>query len=300
MRTAVIIVTYNRAQYLADALGALLPQLSSEDNVFVIDNGSSDGTRELVPRDFPTVTFIESTDNVGGAGGFSYGVDLALALGYQFAWLMDDDGEPAPDAYQALMDARAAAPGAPMWTSTTWFYHGTVEEARLGEHLTAAIEGTDTGTGVIPAVRATFVGLLVNLEHARRQPLPIADFFIWHDDSEYTARLTRHQPGVRVLDSRIIHPFKAEYVDFGERLRFDIRNRLWILRDRKLGAQWLRKEELRVIPRVIAKQAIKSKRKSLYLKSLTRGLREGLFTRPHLDQPGELLQRWDFPGTPTA
>ncbi len=292
MRIAVVIVTFNRWEYLKSALSAILPQLSPQDAVFVIDNGSSDGTRKLLPRTFPAVRVLLADENVGGAGGFAFGLDLAMAEGFSHAWLMDDDGEPAPDALAELVHAVDDQPDAPWWTSTTWFYRGTVEQARRGESLTPAIPGTDGKFGTLPARRATFVGLLVNLDVARREPLPVADFFIWHDDSEYTARLSRATAGVRSLSSSIIHPFKAEYVDFGERLRYDIRNRIWILRSRKLGARWLRSEELVTIPKVIVKQALKSRRKSVYLRCLAQGVFEGWFTKPRVEERGSLLTRW--------
>lgn len=291
-RIAVVIVTYNRWNYLTSALTALLPQLGADDAVFVVDNGSSDGTRERLAKEFPSVRAVLTDENVGGAGGFAFGIDLAIAEGYSYAWLMDDDGEPAPDALAELLVVMDAHPEAPWWTSTTWFYHGTVEAARNGELLTPAVEGTDGTSGTIDAWRATFVGLMVNLAAARRQPLPVADFFIWHDDSEYTARLSRTAPGVRSLSSRIIHPYKENYVDFGERLRYDVRNRLWILRHRALGSAGLRREELTSIPKVIAKQAIRSKRKSLYVRSVVSGLSEGMFRRPRIELPGELISRW--------
>lgn len=293
MSTAVIIVTYNRWAYLQAGLRALGPQLSPDDNIIVVDNGSTDGTRENVATEFPSVQLIKSTSNIGGAGGFALGLDVALSRHFTHAWLMDDDGEPAPDAYATLMEAARSLPNAAFWASTTWFYHGTVEDARSGLGLTPAIPGSGDAEYVTYTHKATFVGLLINLNVARRQALPLSDFFIWHDDSEYTARLSRERPGVRVSASQIIHPFKEEYLDFGERLRYDIRNRLWILRNRALGAPWLRREQLRAVPRTIASQALRSRNKATYFRALASGLKQGLLQRPNVDHPGSLVKRWD-------
>ena len=51
--------------------------------------------------------------NTGGAGGFAYGLALALADGADLVWLMDDDTVPEPGALRALLDARRPGAGRP-------------------------------------------------------------------------------------------------------------------------------------------------------------------------------------------
>lgn len=33
-------------------------------------------------------------ENIGGSGGFYEGIRIAYDMGYEFIWLMDDDGRP--------------------------------------------------------------------------------------------------------------------------------------------------------------------------------------------------------------
>ena len=47
---------------------------------------------------FPAVRLAELARNYGGAGGFAYGMALALADGADLIWLMDDDTVPEPGA----------------------------------------------------------------------------------------------------------------------------------------------------------------------------------------------------------
>ena len=104
---AVVIVTFNRADLLTGMLDGLAAQTRKPDAVFVIDNASTDHTREVLEaraklRDIP-LELTHSSDNLGGAGGFSLGVRQAYAAGHDRIWLVDDDVVPAPDCLEVLM-----------------------------------------------------------------------------------------------------------------------------------------------------------------------------------------------------
>lgn len=73
---AIVIVTYNSAHVIDDLLDSLPPALDGmEADVVVVDNGSSDGTRELLEaRGGCTVVH---SDNVGYAAGINRGIAAA-------------------------------------------------------------------------------------------------------------------------------------------------------------------------------------------------------------------------------
>lgn len=294
MNVVAVVVTYNRRSDLTECLSALRSQTRRPDRIIVVDNGSTDGSRELVLSDFPEVELFGATENVGGAGGFSFGLDKAIGAGGDVAWLMDDDAEPTATALERLLAVQEANPGAPFWTSTTFFYDGTITEARDGKKLRPATVDVDRGDRTALTREATFVGVLINLRVAKAEPLPIADFFIWHDDSEYTSRLARNEPGVRALDSHILHPYKVIYGDFGDRLRYDLRNRLWILTGKNLANSEVRRRQLILIPKILAKQLLVSESKKRYARNVGKGLREGLGSRPRLLRPGALADSRAF------
>ncbi len=50
MRHSVIIPMLNGAAYVRDAIASALPQLADDDEVLVVDNGSTDGSRDLVAQ----------------------------------------------------------------------------------------------------------------------------------------------------------------------------------------------------------------------------------------------------------
>jgi len=74
-KTSVIIVTYNHAKYMRNCISSVLKNTPSE--VIVVDNGSSDGTVELIEKEFPQVKLIRSPRNLGYGGGNNFGVKHA-------------------------------------------------------------------------------------------------------------------------------------------------------------------------------------------------------------------------------
>ena len=100
---AAVVVTCNRRQLLLEALAAVHAQSRAPDAVIVVDNASADGTAGAVRRHYPSVRLAELTRNTGGAGGFAYGMALALAGGADLIWLMDDDTVPKLGALRALL-----------------------------------------------------------------------------------------------------------------------------------------------------------------------------------------------------
>lgn len=68
MDLSIIIVNWNTEKLLRDCLTSVIagrPALNLE--IFVVDNGSSDGSPEMVEREFPNVILIKNADNRGFA-----------------------------------------------------------------------------------------------------------------------------------------------------------------------------------------------------------------------------------------
>src|SRR6516162_5188147 len=112
-RVIAVVVTYNRRDLLLEALAAVHAQTRAPDAVIVVDNASADGTAEAVRTKFPAVHLAQLTRNSGGAGGFAYGMALALADHADLIWVMDDDTMPEPAALAALLAARDRHPAPP-------------------------------------------------------------------------------------------------------------------------------------------------------------------------------------------
>ncbi len=99
-RVVCVIVTRDRPGTLRTCLAELASQSRPPDHVVVVDNGIRTGddtptTAPLVRDSGLDHTHLPSRTNLGGAGGFAYGILTARALGADWVWLADDDGRPA-------------------------------------------------------------------------------------------------------------------------------------------------------------------------------------------------------------
>jgi len=116
---SVVIVSWNVRDLLAGCLHSLLADLNRsrfEAWVWVVDNASTDGTPEMVARDFPTVHLIASRENLGFAAGNNLALKSVLretehaTRNTQYVWLLNPDTEVLPGATAALVEALEAHP----------------------------------------------------------------------------------------------------------------------------------------------------------------------------------------------
>ena len=286
-------MSYNRMDLLRKCLTALQSQDRQPDEIILVDNGSTDGSPAMVRNEFPGVTVYETGANLGGAGGFAWGIERALAAGHDAAWLMDDDAEPLPGSLRPLAEAMESAPSRPGFiTSLVVNEAGEPNKGHLPdlsrdiEHQLKASE-----VGGMAVNSASFVGVLIDLKAAASMPLPYADFFIWFDDAEYTRRLSRGAYGVVLPQSRISHPEKQNQKDMGGRLYYFIRNNLWLQRLDPAPRSLLRNPiRWGVGMTVVALiQGVRAEDKKLWLTSAVKGIVEGLFRTPRTIWPGQLL-----------
>jgi GT2 family glycosyltransferase len=240
-RVAAVVVTYNRRDMLLEALAAVHAQSRAPDAVIVVDNASADGTAAAVRAQFPAAHLAELRRNYGGAGGFAYGMRLALAEAADLIWLMDDDTVPEPDALRALLAAREAhpAPRPALVASRVLWTDGRphpMNTPRTRPFVSNAERVSAAAAGCTPIRSASFVSILVDAGECRRRGLPQADYFLWNDDFEFTTRLLRGNAGLLCPASVAVHKtatFGSTNVDPGpQRFFYEVRNKVWMLKTR--------------------------------------------------------------------
>lgn len=84
----VIIPHYNGIGILTDCLNSLFENSFRQFETIVIDNGSTDGSPEMMRQKFPSVKLIQNKKNLGYAGACNQGIDLAQT---EFILLLNND-----------------------------------------------------------------------------------------------------------------------------------------------------------------------------------------------------------------
>ena len=91
---AVLMTCYNRRQKTLDCLAALLRndlQLTVGLDIYLVDDGSTDGTAEAIAPTFPQVRILQGTGNLFWTGGMALAFTEAMKRDYDhYLWLNDD------------------------------------------------------------------------------------------------------------------------------------------------------------------------------------------------------------------
>lgn len=218
MNIVSIIVTYNRKALLKESIEAVLNQDCAIKKLLIIDNNSDDGTMELVQQysDDERVVYIKLKNNIGGSGGFYEGLKAAQKYNPDWLWIMDDDCIPEPNCLQALGNAILTLKGEKIsfLASAVFGENGEVMNVpRISKILDKngyPIWCKYLENSIVKIDDATFVSLLINNKAIINCGLPVRDYFIWGDDTEYTKRIIKYYgPAFMVGKSKVIHKRKV-------------------------------------------------------------------------------------------
>ena len=245
---ATVVITYNRLALLKECIRSIQQQTLSPDVLIVVNNGSTDGTGAWLDAQ-PGMEVVHQA-NVGGAGGFDTGIRVAYDKGADYIWVMDDDVEARPDCLEQLMKV-FNAPGADYDVlQTDRFYDA--EQNQRWRYGTAfnfsnpfkpmgvgkGISATDAPeAAVLPIVAFPFEGPIFKRTVIEKIGWVERDFFIIHDDTDYSVRVIQSGFKVGVVPGAVL--WKKVFPPTGSGLKADfklyyiIRNN--ILMDRKYG-----------------------------------------------------------------
>jgi GT2 family glycosyltransferase len=90
MTLSIVIVSYNVCPLLKNCLETIIPQITENEEIIVVDNASSDNSCEMVELFFPTVILIKSLVNLGFSEGNNLGINHVKC---NFTLLLNPDTE---------------------------------------------------------------------------------------------------------------------------------------------------------------------------------------------------------------
>lgn len=109
-RVLVIVVHWNGLELTDRCLRSLLRLTHPGTELLVIDNGSTDGSAAELRARFPAVEVLRLEENRFYAGGANRGLRRAVAQGCDFAIILNNDTEAAPDLVERLVEVAESDP----------------------------------------------------------------------------------------------------------------------------------------------------------------------------------------------
>jgi GT2 family glycosyltransferase len=198
----VIVLNWNGLRDTLDCLESLQRLDYADYEIAVVDNGSTDDSVPVIQRRFPTVTVIESGENLGYAGGNNVGLRWALGRGADHALVLNNDTVVAPDFLRLLVEA-AESDATVGIAGPTIYYHdrpdvvwsaGGAIDWRRGRTRMVGLDEQDTGQfgeGVRQVDFLTGCAVLVKRGVLERAGLLDERFFLYYEEAEWCVRVQR-------------------------------------------------------------------------------------------------------------
>ncbi|HUL01647.1 MAG TPA: glycosyltransferase family A protein [Gemmatimonadales bacterium] len=204
---SVVIPTYNRAAFLAEALNSVLAQTFTDYEVIVVDDGSTDGTLQAVEGvGDPRVKLVSLPHT--GSPARARNAGIKRARGRYLAFLDSDDMWDATK----LADQLAALSDRPVcrWSHTgqrcideagaphaRWPGPWLASEGWIAEPLLRRRDGVSSSSVLVDAALLREVG-------------GFDETFVWGEDYDLWVRLALRSPVACVRDARVRHRIHAD------------------------------------------------------------------------------------------
>src|SRR5713226_9060166 len=109
-RTTVVILNWNSHEMTAECIRSLLAMDGVDFEILVVDNGSTDGSVDILAQEFPQSTVLPQERNLGFAAGCNVGMRHALANDAEYVLLLNNDTVVAPDFIREMLAAIESDP----------------------------------------------------------------------------------------------------------------------------------------------------------------------------------------------
>jgi len=240
MRVGALVVNWNRRDDTLECIESLLGSTYPSLVVYVVDNGSTDGSCDAMTSAYPVVRLIRSERNLGFAEGNNLGLAAMLDDGIDLAFLVNNDVVVAHDAVEWLVagihgdtEVGVLAPKVVMyWQPDVIWSAGGMLDPNTGVSRQRHYGEEDVGQAEVPAEIDYAVGcaMLVRTEAIRAAGFLDPRYFMYYEEADWCRRI-RHA-GYKIMYmplSRVWHKVSPEDAGRNDAPYYCSRNRLLFL-----------------------------------------------------------------------
>lgn len=191
MKLAAVVVTHNRKDLLQKSLDGLFGQTKVLDHIFLIDNASTDGTKELIENkyaDNETLVYV-ANKNTGSAGGFHEGVKRAYESGTDWIWCMDDDVVADADCLETMLTYESVSkcihPSKTDINGKEFIWENTYDPQMIRVSVFGSNISFNHGKDIVFVHIGCFEGMLIHRSIVDQIGFPDPRFFTAGDDVTY-------------------------------------------------------------------------------------------------------------------
>ncbi len=202
-RVSVIVPTYNRAQFLAEALDSLFAQTLPPHEVILVNDGCDDRTHAVIEPYRSRLLYIEQP-NLNKAQALNVAIPRATG---DYIWIFDDDDVALPDALQRFVAPLETHP-ALGFSYSTFYFTGSRDDGRIGD-VQGVFELPDVSPDDLFPLLMENCFLCGAGFFARaaccREVLPIDPELVRCQDYDLALRVSRKWRGIRIEGGPTFH-----------------------------------------------------------------------------------------------
>ncbi len=105
----IVVLTYQMCDLVRSCLISLKDLTYPDFKIVVVDNGSNDGTEEMIRDEFPELEVIQTGSNLGYTGGNNRGIEYAIEQGADYVLVLNPDTVAADPNFLSRMVAHTEA-----------------------------------------------------------------------------------------------------------------------------------------------------------------------------------------------
>src|SRR5688572_24387948 len=106
----IVIPVHNRLQFTKDCLESLEKQTVRPDKIIIVDDGSTDGTEEVLAEMFPHVDVLRGDGTLFWTASINMGIRHAMLLGADHVMTLNNDTVASPTFVENMLRASRAVP----------------------------------------------------------------------------------------------------------------------------------------------------------------------------------------------
>lgn len=241
----IIILSWNRREDTLECLRSLSHIEYPSYRIFLVDNGSTDGTAEAVKELFPAVDIIQNGKNLGYAAGNNVGIREVLNLGIETVLLLNDDTVVDPHFLTILVESLYRSPDIGAVNPTIYYFDdpdiiwsagGQINERTGIAHQRhfKEIDRGQLGSSERDVHYAIGAAILIKAEALEKVGMLDSEFFVYYEETDWCFRA--RAAGFRIVyvpTARIWHKVSRNMTQGHETLSYYFcRNRLLFLHKR--------------------------------------------------------------------
>jgi len=203
-KTLIIIITYNGQVYIKQCLDGIYDNKAYD--IFIIDNGSTDKTIDIIKNDYPKVQAIKNKENIGFGQANNIGLSYALKNNYDYVALLNQDTKVDLDTLNDLIATSKLYPNYGILSPLHYFTNHVLQKS-FSNHIKAnssLVEDIENRLFTKEIYDLPFVNAaiwMMNIDCIKKVGGFCPAFFHYGEDDNYCHRVLYHGFKIGIVPS---------------------------------------------------------------------------------------------------